>query len=66
MTAAVAVGWDGAVVEVRRVVACYDGEVLDLRDDHGGRPVRVVTAVDGDAFRTTWLECIEAACRRRP
>lgn len=59
---AVALGWDGAVVESMTLAASVGGDgVLRLeRADHG-RPARVLTRVDGDAFAEEWLRAIERA-----
>jgi inosine-uridine nucleoside N-ribohydrolase len=47
---AVATGWDGATIERQR---------------YEGHDANVVTAVDGDAFASYWLEAVEAADRAR-
>jgi inosine-uridine nucleoside N-ribohydrolase len=61
VTAAVAVGWDGARVE-ERVLACAVDErgVVRFVDDPAGRPALVVTAVDGEAFAREFLARVEA------
>jgi inosine-uridine nucleoside N-ribohydrolase len=63
VTAAVAVGWDGATVEERRVTAERQGDVLVYVETPAGRPVRVVVDVDGDAFADSFLGAIERIAR---
>jgi inosine-uridine nucleoside N-ribohydrolase len=53
---AVALGWPGATVEQIRLRTDRDGDVLRFVPDPGGRPVRVLTDVDGPAFAAMWLE----------
>jgi inosine-uridine nucleoside N-ribohydrolase len=61
VTAAVAVGWEGASLE-ERVLACAtdEGGVLQFSGDEAGRRATVVTAVDGIAFTDVFLACVEA------
>jgi purine nucleosidase len=62
LACAVALGWDGAVVEKMRLrVALEDGGVR-LYEDPDGQAVRVVVDVDGDAFTLTWLQAVRTAC----
>jgi inosine-uridine nucleoside N-ribohydrolase len=64
LACAVAVGWDGVRVEERRLSSVMADGVLSLvPDDDGGRPVRVVTAVDAEAFGERWLAAVEAIVR---
>lgn len=58
---AVAAGWPGAVIETMRLAARLEGGVLRFVPDSDGRPVRVVTAVDGEAFAEDWLAAVEVA-----
>jgi hypothetical protein len=66
VTAAVAAGWQGATVTTRVVRPHLDGAVLDYRDDALGRPTRVVSDIDVEGFRTTWLRCVESAASVQP
>lgn len=61
---AVALGWSGVTVRDMRVQPVLDDGVLSFRPDQRGRSLRVVTAVDGDAFTKTWLDAVEGAQRR--
>lgn len=62
LACAVALGWPGAVVAERRLRAVEEGAVLRwLRDDDGGRPVRVVVDADGEAFSRVWLDAVRRA-----
>jgi inosine-uridine nucleoside N-ribohydrolase len=60
---AAALGWTGATSEAVRLRTAYDGELLRFHRDPGGRPVRVVTDLDSDAFTDAWLTAVEAAQR---
>jgi purine nucleosidase len=62
LACAVALGWPGVTVEQMRLRVVMDGRVLHWREDAGGRRVRVVTDVDGEAFTKTWLAAVERAC----
>ena len=64
VTCAVALGWPGATLEEMRLQPVLDGGVLRFQRDASGRPARVVTAIDGDAFSEMWLGRIEGL--RRP
>ena len=59
LACAVALGWTGVTMEDRRLTPVMDGGALRLVDDPEGRPTRVVTGVDGDAFAERWLEAVE-------
>jgi inosine-uridine nucleoside N-ribohydrolase len=63
VTAAVAVGWDGAEVVERRLTTVVDDGVLRFADDERGRVTSVVVAVDGAAFAELFLDRVEAAAR---
>ncbi|MGH9242972.1 MAG: nucleoside hydrolase, partial [Acidimicrobiales bacterium] len=58
---AVALGWQGAVVEERRLRPVLDGDVLRFQTDTRGRPTRVVVHLDAASFAETWLGAVEAA-----
>ncbi|MDQ4099786.1 MAG: nucleoside hydrolase [Chloroflexota bacterium] len=60
VTCAVALGWEGATVEEMRLRPVSDGTVLRFQPDEAGRPVRVVTDIDGAAFAAGWLQAVEA------
>jgi purine nucleosidase len=60
VTAAVAAGWDGAAVEARVLTCVVTDGVARFVDDPRGRPVTVVTAIDGAAFADLFLARIEA------
>ena len=64
VTCAVALGWPGATLEEMRLRPVLDGGVVRFERDESGRPARVVTAVDGEAFSEMWLGRIEGL--RRP
>ncbi|HJR38974.1 MAG TPA: nucleoside hydrolase [Nocardioidaceae bacterium] len=66
VTCAVAAGWPGATVTEMDLRPVLDQEVLRFERHPEGRRTRVVTAVDGAAFRHRWLDAIEAAERRMP
>jgi inosine-uridine nucleoside N-ribohydrolase len=61
VTCAAALGWPGAVTEVRRLRTVVDGGVLRCVADGDGRQMTVVTSVDGDAFAEAWLAAVTAA-----
>ena len=63
VTAAVSVGWDGAVVQERMLTTVVDDGVLRFTDDASGRVTSVVRAVDGAAFGEVFLERVEAVAR---
>jgi inosine-uridine nucleoside N-ribohydrolase len=59
VTAAVALGWEGARCEDVGVEARLEAGVVRFRRG-AGRALRVVTAVDGEAFSELWLRRIES------
>ncbi len=63
VTAAVAVGWDGAALDDRTLTTRVDDGVVRFVDDPGGRPTRVVCSVDGAAFTDLFLERVAAIAR---
>jgi inosine-uridine nucleoside N-ribohydrolase len=65
VTCAVAVGWPGAAMSVRRLRPVLAGDVLRCLPAEGenGRQVTVVSTVDGEAFAAAWLSAVEAAGR---
>ncbi len=58
LACAVAVGWDGVTTEVVHLRPVMDGDVLHFERDDAGRPTRLVTNVDGDAFSERWLTAV--------
>lgn len=60
LACAVACGWPGAKVEALPLLLEERDGLLSLRPDAGGREMRVVTAVDGEAFACHWLATIVA------
>ncbi len=60
VTAAIAVGWEGATIEEMTIAVGYDGEVLRFRRHPDGRPTKVVTWVDGARFASDWLDVVTA------
>ena len=61
LAGAVALGWEGATVERVPVRLDVGGGRLRMTEAAGGRPLRVVTAVDGPAFAEAWLAAVERA-----
>jgi purine nucleosidase len=62
LACAVALGWDGVTVEEVPVRLEAGGGRLRMTEAAGGRPLRVVTAVDGPAFAEAWLAAVARAC----
>jgi purine nucleosidase len=60
---AVALGWSAARVEVMRMRPVRRDGVLSFQTHPEGRWTKVVVAVDGAAFRETWLSAVERAAR---
>jgi inosine-uridine nucleoside N-ribohydrolase len=60
VTAAVAAGWDGVVVEERVLTCAVAGGVARFVDDPDGRRVTVVTAIDGAAFAELFVARVAA------
>ncbi len=60
VTCAVALGWSGATVAEMRLTPVREGRILRFEPDEAGRPVRVVTDIDGTAFAARWLRAVEA------
>ncbi len=58
---AVAVGWPGAVVEEYTLDTVVEDGVLRWHERPDGRPVRVLTGMDGPAFTEAWLTAVETA-----
>jgi hypothetical protein len=58
---AVATGWDGVRTRTEHLITTVEDGVLHWRADDGGRPVEVVTAVDGAAFTEHWFAAIGRA-----
>jgi purine nucleosidase len=61
---AVALGWQGAEIEMVQIQPVFDGEVLRFRSAGKGH-TRLVVSVDGDAFTENWLSAVETAEDRR-
>jgi hypothetical protein len=57
---AVAAGWSGATLEELRLTPVTDESVLRFEEHPTGRPTRVVTDIDAEAFREVWLASVEA------
>jgi purine nucleosidase len=67
LACAVALGWEGVTVAEVPTRLEVDGGRLRMTQEAGGRPLRVVTAVDGPAFAEVWLAAVErAAAVTRP
>jgi inosine-uridine nucleoside N-ribohydrolase len=64
LTCAVALGWAGTVTEPVELEPVLEDGVLRFEKRSGGRPCRMVTAVDGSAFVDVWLTAIERAQQR--
>jgi inosine-uridine nucleoside N-ribohydrolase len=62
---AVALGWSGAEIEEKPLRPVLENDVLRFQPDSQGRPTRVVVEVDGDQFRETWFNAVEAAQNTR-
>ena len=60
LACAVALGWDGVTIEERRLTPVMEDGALRLVESPDGRPVRVVTEVDGPAFAERWLQAVES------
>ena len=61
LACAVALGWPGVEIETLQLVLEEIGGNLYMRERAGGRPTRVVTRVDGEAFGRFWLETLTEA-----
>jgi inosine-uridine nucleoside N-ribohydrolase len=61
---AVACGWDGAVVQQRRLLPVFDEDVLRFEPDKAGRSMRVVVGIDSEHFSHVWITAVEAAQHR--
>jgi inosine-uridine nucleoside N-ribohydrolase len=61
LACAVALGWDGTVTEEVRTRLERQGGRLLMRPSGDGRPLRVVTKVDGRRFEQEWLAAVELA-----
>jgi hypothetical protein len=66
LACAVALGWDGAVVEaVPCAIERDDDGLLRMERRESARPLRTVTRVDADRFEAEWLDAVCAASARR-
>jgi inosine-uridine nucleoside N-ribohydrolase len=63
LACAVALRWPGATVDRVRLRPVLRDGVLRFEPDEHGRETRILTGMDGDAFRTVWIEAVEAAQR---
>jgi purine nucleosidase len=63
LACAVALGWEGVVVEEVPLALERGGGWLRMRIDASGARYPVVTAVDGDAFNAFWVSMISAGRR---
>lgn len=63
LTCAVALGWSGVKLETLPLTVAFEGKWLRLRVEEGGRPMRVVTAVDGAGSGAFWLETVTGVSR---
>ncbi|MBA2774707.1 MAG: nucleoside hydrolase [Nocardioidaceae bacterium] len=59
LACAVAAGWPGVLRQPVPLSASTDGAILSYTQSGSGRPVDVVTAVDGPMFTSAWLRAIE-------
>lgn len=64
LACAVALGWEGVTIETLPLLVELEGEWLRERIDPGGRPVRVVTRVDGAKLNAFWLDTVTRGNRR--
>ena len=64
LACAAALGWPGARVTELALSHALEGDVFRWRAAPGGRPTRVVTGVDPEAFSRDWLAAVEAGQRR--
>ncbi len=58
LACAVAVGWDGVRIEELPLVLAERRGLLRFVIKPGGKPTRVVTAVDAERFANEWLSAI--------
>src|SRR5581483_4290775 len=56
LAVAIALGWEGAVVERVPLAWRMDGDWLRIEERPDGRPTPLVTAVDGARFAEFWLD----------
>jgi purine nucleosidase len=59
VAAGVAVGWPGATVEEAHLRPEFVGDALAFVRDEAGPAIRILVAVDADAFSETWLEAVD-------
>jgi purine nucleosidase len=64
VTAAVALGWAGGRTEEMRLEPRLTNGLLRFELNANGRPTRVVTEIDGEAFAELWLSKLEALATR--
>lgn len=58
LACAVAVGWDGAVIQDVRLAAEVTDDWLCARETDAGRRHRLVTAIDAERFNALWLDLV--------
>jgi purine nucleosidase len=63
LACAVALGWDGVTTEDLPLCVTVEEGLLYERVAEGGKPTRVVTAVDGEGFDRLWLEMVTGDSR---
>lgn len=61
LTCLVAAGWPGATIEPMKLMPMLEDGVITFEPHPEGRDVDVVTAIDTDAFRETFVAAIERA-----
>ena len=61
LACAVALGWDGVTIEEIPLRPALRDGWLRTEEDAAGRPLPVVTAVDGDRFNALWYEVVTGA-----
>jgi purine nucleosidase len=64
LACAAALDWPGAEVTEIALSHGFEGDLFRWRADPAGRPTRVVTDVDPEAFSRDWLAAVEAGQRR--
>jgi purine nucleosidase len=55
---AIAAGWDGVTIEEVALRTSLESDVLRFERDPAGRPVHLLTDVDGAAFSRVWLDAV--------
>jgi inosine-uridine nucleoside N-ribohydrolase len=60
LAVAIALGWDGALIETLPLTLSEEGGWLRERVDPAGKPTRVVTAIDAPRFNRLWVNRVSA------